>query len=86
MFDDTADLFIQIGTEERNSLGQVLLQTKSLTDEFIANMHPETRANFDQMYAQTRQAGFNWLGEIGSDSSAKVGEMLSQTSYGQYFM
>ena len=29
VFDDAADFFIQIDSEERNSLGQILLQTKS---------------------------------------------------------
>ena len=61
-FDDTANFLFQIGSEERNGLGQILLQTKATSDHFIANMHPETRAAFDGMYAQTRESSFNWLG------------------------
>lgn len=85
-FDDAADFFIQIGEEERNSLGQILLQTKSMTDNFIANMHESDRPSFDAMYAQTRKAAFNWLSQINEEPRARVSEMLSQTSYGQYFM
>merc|ERR1711957_456630 len=85
-FDDAADFFIQIGEEERNSLGQILLQTKSMTDNFIANMHESDRPSFDAMYAQTRKAAFNWLSQINEEPRARVSQMLSQTSYGQYFM
>lgn len=85
-FDDAADFFIQIGAEERNSLGQVLLQTKAKADDFIANMTPASREIFDNMYAQTRKSAFNWLSQIDQQDRARVGEMLSQTGYGQYFM
>merc|ERR1712051_1159789 len=85
-FDDAADFFVQIGAEERNGLGQVLLQTKSNADSFIENMTPTSRESFDTMYAQTREAAFNWLSQINQEDRARVGEMLSQTSYGQYFM
>ena len=86
VFDDAADFFIQINSEERNSLGQILLQTKSMADDFIANMHPSDYERFENAYAQTREAAFNWLSQIAEEDRAKVGEMLSQTSYGQYFM
>jgi len=86
VFDDSADFFIQINSEERNSLGQVLLQTKSKVDDFISNMHPADRESFDTIYAQTRESAFNWLSQIQEEDRARVGEMLSQTSYGQYFM
>ena len=49
-------------------------------------MHPVDREKFDNMYAQTRDAAFNWLSQIGEEDRSRVGEMLSQTSYGQYFM
>merc|ERR1712079_74243 len=63
-FDDAADFFIQIGSEERNSLGQMLLQTKAKADDFIANMSDESRHSFENMYAQTRKNAFNWLSQI----------------------
>ena len=85
-FDDVADFFIQVDRESRDSLGNILLQTKSMADDFIANMQPEDRARFDNYYAQTRDAAFNWLSQIDEGDRARVGEMLSQTSYGQYFM
>lgn len=64
VFDDAADFFIQINSEERSSLGQILLQTQSMTSDFIENMHPSDRQAFDTMYAQTRESAFNWLSQI----------------------
>jgi len=52
----------------------------------MANMTPETRQQFDNMYAQVRQSGYSWLSQIGDYPRARLGEMLSQTSYGNYFM
>ena len=86
VFDDVADFFVQVNSEDRDSLGQVLLQTKALTDDFIANMHPVDREKFDGYYAQVRDSAFNWLSQIDEADRARVGEMLSQTSYGTYFM
>ena len=86
VFDDVADFFIQVKSEDRDSLGNILLQTKSMADDFVMNMQPEDRQRFDNYYAQTREAAFNWLSQIDEADRARVGEMLSQTSYGQYFM
>lgn len=86
VFDDVADFFVQVSSEDRDSLGQVLLQTKSMADDFIANMHPTDREKFDNYYAQVRESAFNWLSQIDEADRARVGEMLSQTSYGTYFM
>uniref|UniRef100_A0A7S3HU70 Uncharacterized protein n=1 Tax=Favella ehrenbergii TaxID=182087 RepID=A0A7S3HU70_9SPIT len=86
VFDDVADFFIQVGSEDRDSLGNMLLQTKALTDDFIMDMQPVDRQRFDQAYAQVRQSALNWLSQINENDRARVGEMLSQTSYGQYFM
>ena len=86
VFDDVADFFVQVSSEDRDSLGQVLLQTKSMADDFVANMHPIDREKFDNYYAQVRQSAFNWLSQIDEADRARVGEMLSQTSYGTYFM
>ena len=57
-----------------------------MVDDFIANMHPPARDAFDNIYAQTRESAFNWLSQIDQQDRARVGEMLSQTGYGQYFM
>mmetsp|Transcript_40044 Transcript_40044/g.52439 ORF Transcript_40044/g.52439 Transcript_40044/m.52439 type:complete len:210 (-) Transcript_40044:175-804(-) len=86
VFDDVADFFIQVGSEDRDSFGNMLLQTKALTDDFIMDMQPVDRQRFDQAYAQVRQGALNWLSQINENDRARVGEMLSQTSYGQYFM
>merc|ERR1712156_713902 len=64
MFDDAADFFIQIGAEERQSLGQNLLQVESMADDFIANMQPAERKAFETIYAQTRNNAFTWLSQI----------------------
>mmetsp|Transcript_43902 Transcript_43902/g.58213 ORF Transcript_43902/g.58213 Transcript_43902/m.58213 type:complete len:180 (-) Transcript_43902:275-814(-) len=86
MMDDVADFFMQTEADSRESLGQTLLQTKATADDFMANMTPETRQQFDNMYAQVRQSGYSWLSQIGDYPRARLGEMLSQTSYGNYFM
>jgi len=85
-FDDAADFFIQIGAQERSGLGQVLVQTKSEGEAFLAELEPESRVMFNNLYAQTREEAFNWLSQIDESSRARMGEMLSQTSAGQYFM
>merc|ERR1740123_946041 len=64
VFDDVADFFVQVNSEDRDSLGQVLLQTKAMTDDFVANMHPQDREKFDGYYAQVRDSAFNWLSQI----------------------
>ena len=86
VFDDVADFFVQVNSDDRDSLGQVLLQTKSMADDFIANMHPVDREKFDNYYAQVRESTFNWLSQIDEADRERVAEMLSQTSYGNYFM
>ena len=49
-------------------------------------MGDEDRERFDSMYAQTRESAFNWLSQIAEPDRARIGEMLSQTSYGNFFM
>ena len=50
-FDDSADFFMQISSEDRNNIGTILLQNKSTADDFIERMEPESRQRFEQYYA-----------------------------------
>ena len=49
-------------------------------------MQPEDKMRFDGFYAQTRDSAFKWLSQIEEEPRARIGEMLSQTSYGQFLM
>ena len=86
MFDDSADFLVQVSEDNRQSLGDLLLQVKSMSDDFFSTMQPETAQMFDTAYAQTRESGFNVLAQMAEPERARIGEMLSQTSYGNYFM
>lgn len=86
MMDDVADFFMQTDDDSKDSLGSILLQTKAMADEFMTNMQPETAQLFDNSYAQTRENAYSWLSQLGDLERARVGQMLSQTSYGNYFL
>jgi len=86
MMDDVADFFMQTDDDSKDSLGSILLQTKAMADEFMTNMQPETAQLFDNAYAQTRENAYSWLAQLGDLERARVGQMLSQTSYGNYFL
>lgn len=84
-FDDVADFFMQTDDHTKDSLGEVLVQTNALANDFLANMQPETREMFEQMYAQTREAAYNWFSQAEESTQAMASHMLAQTSYGNYF-
>ena len=86
MIEDGADFLMQIDSEERSSLGQILVQTQSMAADFISNLGPEDRQRWEQNYAQTKSQVFDWLSNLQEADQAQVATMLSQTGYGQYFM
>ena len=86
MFDDSADFLSQVGEDSRQGAGDIFLQTQSLIENFKSTMTPETARDYENLYAQTRDGLLNWLAQVNEPEKARIGEMLSQTSYGNYFM
>jgi len=85
VFEGMANWLLQTDSNTKDSLGDLFVQTQSMAHDFIANMQPETREMFDNSYAQTRTSAYSWLSNADNSSRARVEQMLSQTSYGNYF-
>merc|ERR1719246_229929 len=75
VFEGMANWLLQTDSNTKDSLGDLFVQTQSMAHDFIANMQPETREMFDN----------SWLSNADNSSRARVEQMLSQTSYGNYF-
>ena len=84
MFNDGADLFAQLSDEEKNAAGTAFVQTHALVSDAIDNMAQADKEQYYNFYAQVRDQTFNILSQLSEDDRATVGEMLSQTAYGQY--
>ena len=80
------NVLIQVAHNEESGLSKVLAQTKAIVDNYIATMPAQEQERFENLYAQTRDLGFNWLGQAQKENREHVGQMLSQTEYGKFFL
>lgn len=83
---DAADLFMQVSSNEPVELTNLFTQVNSLVDSYIDNMPPAEKQRFDNMYAEIRNLGYDWLGQIDAGERQQIGQMLTQTEYGNWIL
>ena len=83
---DTAELLMQVAIEEPEILTNLMVQTAAIANNFIQEMPPVERTRFAEALAQTRSLGYDWLANVNAEVRTRVGEMLTQTGYGQIML
>lgn len=83
---EAANLFLQISTNEPGSLTNVFTQANSIVDAYVDNMPAAERERFENVYAQIRNLGYDFLAQMDSDERTQIGQMLTQTEVGNWLI